>query len=62
VARGCDADLYEPLAQMVYEKMRVDETCISKRWNGPRRHENVLESDEKVCEMTWCRVHLVGRR
>jgi hypothetical protein len=44
------------------EKLRVDETCKLKRWNGPRRHENVLESDERVCEMKWCPVHLVDKR
>jgi hypothetical protein len=49
------------LAQRAYGKRKVDETCKLKKWNGPRRHEKVLESDEKVCEMKWRLVHLAGR-
>lgn len=62
MVRGCDVGLYGWLARSLYEKRKVDETCKSKRWNGPRRHENALQSDEKVCEMKWCLVHLAGRR
>jgi len=50
------------LVRRVYGKRKVDETYKLKKWNGPRRHENVLESDEKVCEMKWRLVHLAGRR
>jgi hypothetical protein len=44
------------------EKLRVGGTCKLKKWNGPRRHESVLKSDERVCEMAWNRVDLPEKR